>query len=1140
MPQGAIGENRHRLSKMRGVASQRSKRSRSVPRSGAGRILRALALGTLSVPSPIFAQQADVTLPEVKVIGTTPLSSVSTPRRSSAREDSQPTVRRAAPATGRPAAAPAPAPVPVVEPVATDPGLIDRFKVPSNTVTLTPSDFDHAKSTSVPDALLQRVPSVSINDTAGNPFQPDVQYRGFTASPTLGTPQGLAIYQNGVRVNEVFGDTVNWDFIPESAIHRLDVLPSNPIFGLNALGGAISIEMKNGFSYQGSEAEVRGGSYWRRAAQAQVGMRQGDVSFYAFTDAINDNGWRDRSPSELRRVYADIGMLGDRSEFHVNFTGASNKFGATATTPVQMLNERWSAVYTTPQTYKNQLAFLNATQSYRATDTLTFKSNVYYRGFWQKHDDGNTSDAGPCDADSFPGFLCFNNNLLFGLNGQPVPDILNGALAGSVDRTATAANAYGGSAQAANATQLFGHNNQFIIGASIDRGRVNFQAASELGTIGSDLFVTGTGVIVNQPDGSVAPVNLNTGSTYYGFYVTDTLDLTSQLSVTAGGRFNLAQIKLDDQLGTALNGIHEFNRFNPVVGATYKITQQLGAYAGYSEANRAPTPVELACSDPVRPCLLDNFLVADPSLKQVVARTYEAGLRGNIDAGPKNGRFAWNLGIFHTTSQDDIIQVASPIPGRGFFQNAGTTRRRGVEASAEYQSERWKIYSSYSYIDATFQDVFTLLSVNNPRAINGLITVTPGNVIPSIPAHRVKAGFDYAVFDNWKVGADLIGVSGQYLRGDESNLNPMLPGYWVLNLHTTYQVSKQVELFALVQNLTDQRYYTFGTFFATNDIPFLNFTDPRTLSPSAPRTVSVGLRGKLGGETILDKGPTADKAPIYKSPVVSAWNWAGFYLGGNIGYGAGHSNTDAELSTNGSLLRAAKNAADINGFVGGGQAGFNWQSGIWVAGIEADFQRSRRRTGTTTFECASAICNPAMGEFNINAPVQASLKHRLEWAATLRGRLGVTPTPESLVYATGGLALGRITTSGTVTGFGLTRTEAFVQGFEDSTTTVIDDDGNEVEVPVQIPTQIPVVIGSANPVSTSFADSRIKAGWTVGLGMEARLGGNWTGRVEYLYMDFGSVSTSATLLQNSTPLAITFNSRITDNVFRVGLNYKFD
>lgn len=1122
---------------MRGAASGKRVRGGSVPRSGATRLLQALALGAVSVPSPVFAQ--DVTLPEVKVIGTTPLSTVSTPRRSTAREDSQPAPRRtpAAP-TSQPTAAPAPAPPPPA--VVAEPGLIDRFKVPSNTVTLTPDEFDHAKSTSLPDALLQRVPSVYTNDISGNSFQPDVQYRGFQASPVLGVAQGLAIYQNGVRVNEAFGDTVNWDLIPEAAINRLDVLPSNPIFGLNALGGAISIEMKNGFNYQGTEAEVRGGSYWRRAAQAQVGMRQGNVSFYAFTDAINDNGWRDRSPSELRRVYADVGVLGDRSEFHVNFTGASNSFGAAATTPIQLLNERWSAVYTTPQTYKNQLAFLNATGSYRATDALTFKGNAYYRGFRQKHADGNTSDVQPCDADAFPGFLCLNNNLLFGLNGLPVPDILNDALAGSVDRTATAANGYGASAQAANATELFGHNNQFVVGASVDRGRVNFQAASELGTIGSDLFVTGTGVIVNQPDGSVSPVNLNTGNTYYGIYVTDTLDLTSQLSITAGGRFNLAQIKLDDQLGTALNGIHEFNRFNPVVGTTYKITPQLGAFAGYSEANRAPTPVELACSDPVRPCLLDNFLVADPSLKQVVARTYEAGLRGSVDAGPKNGRFAWNLGVFHTNSQDDIIQVASAIPGRGFFQNAGTTRRRGVEASTEYRSDRWKVYASYNYIDATFQDVFTVSSPNNPRAINGLITVTPGNVIPSIPAHRVKAGFDYAVFDNWKVGADLIGVSGQYLRGDESNLNPMLPGYWVLNLHTTYQLSKQVEVFALVQNLTDQRYYTFGTFFATNDIPFLNFTDPRTLGPSMPRAVYVGLRGKLG-EEVPGKSPSADKATVYKSPVATAWNWAGFYLGGNIGYGAGRSHTDGEFSANGSLLRpAAKNHAAIEGLIGGGQAGFNWQRGTWVAGVEADFQRPRRRTGTTTFECASAVCNPAMGEFNINAPVQASLQHRLEWAATLRGRLGVTPTPDSLVYATGGLAVGRITTSGTITGIGLTRTEGFEQGFEDSTTTVIDDNGDEVEVPIQVPTQIPVVNGSANPVSTSFADSRIKAGWTVGLGMEARLGGNWTGRVEYLYMDFGSVSTSASLLQNSTPLTVTLNSRITDNVFRVGLNYKFD
>jgi iron complex outermembrane recepter protein len=345
--------------------------------------------------------------------------------------------------------------------------------------------------------------------------------------------------------------------------------------------------------------------------------------------------------------------------------------------------------------------------------------------------------------------------------------------------------------------------------------------------------------MARSPRPTSRPATPTTAST------TDTIDLTSRLSVTAGGRFNLALIKLEDQLGVTLNGAHQFSRFNPVIGATYKITPDIGAYAGYSEANRAPTPAELACADPERPCLLDNFLASDPPLKQVVARTYEAGLRGTVDGGPKQGRVAWNIGLFHTDSEDDIVHVASPITGRGFFQNAGTTRRWGLEASATYRSDRWNVYASYNYLDATFQDTFTLASPGNPFAVDGLITVTPGNVMPSIPAHRVKAGFEYAVFDNWKVGADVIAVSGQYLRGDENNLNAMLPGYAVVNVNTKYQVNKHVEVFGLVRNLFNQRYYTFGTFFETNEVPFLNLTDPRTMGPGAPLAAYAGVRAKL-------------------------------------------------------------------------------------------------------------------------------------------------------------------------------------------------------------------------------------------------------------------------------------------------------
>jgi iron complex outermembrane receptor protein len=119
------------------------------------------------------------------------------------------------------------------------------------------------------------LPGLALGDQTGNEFQRDINYRGFTASPVIGTPQGLAVYQNGVRVNEVFGDVVNWDFIPETAINRMTLMPSNPVYGLNALGGALSIDMKNGFTYQGTETELRGGSFARRSASCRPEGRSG-------------------------------------------------------------------------------------------------------------------------------------------------------------------------------------------------------------------------------------------------------------------------------------------------------------------------------------------------------------------------------------------------------------------------------------------------------------------------------------------------------------------------------------------------------------------------------------------------------------------------------------------------------------------------------------------------------------------------------------------------------------------------------------------------------------------------------------------------------------------------------------------------
>src|SRR5260221_12563364 len=281
---------------------------------------------------------------------------------------------------------------------------------------------------------------------------------------------------------------------------------------------------------------------------------------------------------------------------------------------------------------------------------------------------------------------------------------------------------------------------------------------------------------------------------------------------------------------------------------------------------------------------------------------------------------------------------------------------------------------------------------------------------------------------------------------------------------------------------------------------------------------------------------------LFKAPVLASWTWAGPYLGVNAGYGWGNASTGTLISdaSIGVPLVASSTSTKLAGMTFGGQTGFNWQAGPWVAGIQGDLQRSNQSARTTTFNCAGAICNPAISAVGLDAPVSATMAQKLEWFGTLRGRFGATPTPDSLVYATGGLAVGRIKTSGTITGSSLTLTPSLVDGVFDTTVPGVDDAGNPVDIPVEIPVQTPTLTARTRPLSSSFASSPTKAGFAVGGVAEVHLGGNWTGKVEYLYLDFGRVSTLASNPLNSTPLAINFDSRVTNQIVRVELNYKFD
>jgi iron complex outermembrane recepter protein len=528
----------------------------------------ALAVAALLAP---LGAQAQTTLPDINVIATTPLSGSRTAARSKAPaaplRPARPRPVRAARAAPAPAAVPAPAAAP------SEPGMIDRDKVPSNTTVLTAADFEHDRSVNLLDSLGQDLPGVSIGDQSGNSFQRNLDFRGFVASPVPGTPQGLAVYQNGVRINEAYGDIVNWSFIPETAIRRLSLVPNNPIFGLNAIGGALTIEMKNGFTYQGKEADATLGSYGRRQAAAQAGFQDGNLSAYINADATNDDGWRDfSSGAQLRRMYVDLGARNEQSEFHLSFTGADNHLGAVAATPIEMLAQRWSSVYTWPQTTHLQLAFLTASANYTPSDTLSFQSNAYYRGYWAAHVDGNGTGAQPCDPMGvLAGQLCIGDGITPINVNYPVPDTLSPkAFLGEIDRNWTSTNGFGGTAQVTSSAKFLDHDSHFVAGVSVDRGLTQFTANSELGTIDQNLFITGTGVYIDQPAADIAPVSLLATNTYTGLYATDTFDITSKLSLTTGARLNIAQINLQDETGAnpLLNSSNRFHRINPVVGAT--------------------------------------------------------------------------------------------------------------------------------------------------------------------------------------------------------------------------------------------------------------------------------------------------------------------------------------------------------------------------------------------------------------------------------------------------------------------------------------------------------------------------------------------------------------------------------------------
>lgn len=724
---------------------------------------------------------------------------------------------------------------------------VDRDRVAAATSVLGAADINRTGIATLTGAIVNNISSASINDTEGNGFQPDILFRGFTASPVAGTPQGLAVYVNGARFNDAFGDTVNWDLIPAAAIDSVDVEASNPLFGLNALGGSINIRLKNGFTTETQNLTAYAGSYGRRSLILEMGRSMGPYALYVAADATHDGGFRHTSTSDLYRLYADLGWRNEAAEVHASITAAHDTLGNPGATPVQALAVHLDSIFTAPNQVSNTYIATNLSGTLKVAETVSLQGVAYFQALHQVVPNGITSEVAPCADGS--GLLCNSDaSVVTGRNGQPLSDFLHGAAYSGLSVQQLASRSYGAAAQAFITAPLANHPNSLIGGVSVDASESVFAGVSELG--GFDPYTReflGPGVVLDQPSAGVNPVRVRSTTQFYGLYATDVFTVFNDFELTFAGRFNDANIELADELGGPVHGTHAYRRFNPRAGLTYRVAPLLQAYASYSQTNRAPTPQELSCASAAAPCSLLNFFVGDPDLHQVVARTTELGVRGRSQVDAR-WQVNWNLDIYHTDNTDDIIYESTVYnPNLAFYTNAGRTRRQGVESSVRLEHGPLRLSLGYALTDATFRSPLLLNSSNNPAADgNGQEHVMPGARLPGISRHRATLVLDYALTSRWRLGGSLATQSKAYRFGDEANVTAPLGGYTVLDLHALVSATEHLTVFAVLNNALDQRFHTYGAFGPVADVQWPSVaggvTDTRTASPGMPIAAYGGIR----------------------------------------------------------------------------------------------------------------------------------------------------------------------------------------------------------------------------------------------------------------------------------------------------------
>lgn len=693
---------------------------------------------------------------------------------------------------------------------------LPRWRVPANVQIVQPSRLGDWRI-DVATVLAHGIGSLHVSEAQGGTFQPDVLFRGFTGSPLLGASEGLAVYQDGVRANEPFGDVVNWEALPPVAVESVQVIPgSNPLYGLNTLGGAVSIRTRDGFTAPGGRLAASTGSFGRVRGDGDWGARRGGLAAYAAASWIDEQGWRDESPSTLRRLFGKASWQGPASRADVTALVSSNDLLGNGTVPVGLLAERRAAVFTHPDRTENDTRAFHARFDRFLSPFVRLESTAYARPTRLASLNGDAADDG--DGEEGGDDEAGNRNAPEG------PD-------GVLNRSRTRSNAAGGTVQVVVTRPARGRDHQLIVGASLDRARSRFGFSAEAARLSPSRGAIGTGIF----DAETA-IDLQTRTRTAALFVSDTIELREGWHATVSARANWSAVTLLDQLGTALSGDHRFARLNPAAGLTWDVRPSLNVFGGVAESSRVPTPVELTCADPEDPCRLPNAFVADPPLAQVVARTWEGGARGRWRT------LSWTAAAFTTRVADDLIFVSSgTVRGAGHFDNVARTRRRGLETGAEWRAGAIRASGTYTWQRAAFGTALSIASPFHPAAVDGNLSVADGAEMPAVPAHVGRVTVSGPVGPRVAGALSLRTQSSQVLRGDEANLLPAVPGFATADVQVRWRAARRATLVVQATNLFDDAYETFGGLGSADLLGDAYEDERRFLSPAAPRAAWVGV-----------------------------------------------------------------------------------------------------------------------------------------------------------------------------------------------------------------------------------------------------------------------------------------------------------